>query len=229
MSEQGGLSAAIEGGQCIPEIVLALRQPRFPGLIPRLNGLRRLAFPQPRGLNGKRWCTKPDLKTAPGRSEPVIGRENEVVQHRLEGYRRIFRQRIPQRQCAMCRQLDEESIRQRFCNVLVVLFSLSRATRDRNDRAGHRGRNLLASRRRRIGALADFWIAHRCLVLRSDITPIYREPALGIDADEDPGANDVGGIVDHGSVFESQQRRFDLAETLVDRVGQLVRILIFGL
>ena len=76
---------------------------------------------------------------------------------------------------------------------------------------------------------ARFLDAHGRLVLRSNITPIDREPALEIDADEDAGADDVGGIVNHRSVFEGQQRRLDLAETLVDRVGQFVRILIYGL
>ena len=44
-----------------------------------------------------------------------------------------------------------------------------------------------------------------------------------------PARSDVGRIVDHGSFFERHQRRFDLAETLVDRVGQFVSVLVVEL
>ena len=107
----------------------------FQALMPRVDGFRRRALLQPGSLSGKRRCTKPDLQTASRRSEPVKRRQHEVVQHRLERDRRIVCQRIAQRQRAMCRQLGDEPIRQRLCRVLIILFGLSRATRDRDDRA----------------------------------------------------------------------------------------------
>ncbi len=66
------------------------------------------------------------------------------------------------------------------------------------------------------------------LVLRPDIAAVDREPSFGIDADEDAGAGDLGRIVDHGPVFERHQCRFDLAETLIDLVGQFVGVLVVG-
>ena len=84
MGEQGRLSRAVEGGEGLPEVLLVLGQPCFSGLMPRLDGFRERAFPQPRSLGRKRRCTKSDLKTAPGGSEPVKGSEHEVVQHSLE-------------------------------------------------------------------------------------------------------------------------------------------------
>jgi hypothetical protein len=42
------------------------------------------------------------------------------------------------------------------------------------------------------------------------------------DADEHAGAGDVVGLESHGTGFEGRQRRLDLAEPLVDLVGQLV-------
>ena len=66
----------------------------------------------------------------------------------------------------------------------------------------------------------------RRFILRSDIAPVHREPSFGIDADEDAGTDDVGRLKDHRSVFERHQCRFDLAEALIDVVGQFICVLV---
>src|SRR6185437_10599581 len=84
VGKQGCLSGAVQCGEYLPEVRLALRQPRLPALMSRLDGLCRRAFPQARSLGWKVWRAKPDLETASRRCEPVEGRQHEVMQYRLE-------------------------------------------------------------------------------------------------------------------------------------------------
>ncbi len=64
---------------------------------------------------------------------------------------------------------------------------------------------------------------------RSDIAALDAQSAIGIDADEDAGAGDLGGIVDHRASIEGLQRRLDLAEPLIDLVGELLGLGVFRL
>ena len=95
MSEERRLYGAIKCRQLVPEAGLALWQPRFATLVPRVNGLGCRAFLQTGSPGGKRRRVKSDLQAASGESEPVKGRQHEVVQHGLERDRWTCCQRIP--------------------------------------------------------------------------------------------------------------------------------------
>jgi hypothetical protein len=69
----------------------------------------------------------------------------------------------------------------------------------------------------------------RCFVFRPDIAAIDRQHAFVINADENAGAGDVGGIVDRRPRFEGGQRRLDFPEPLIDLVRQFVGFAIVGL
>jgi len=69
----------------------------------------------------------------------------------------------------------------------------------------------------------------RCFVFRPDIAAIDRQHAFVINADENAGAGDVGGIVDRRPRFEGGQRRLDFPEPLIDLVRQFVGVLIVSL
>ena len=125
-------------------------------------------------------------------------------------------------------QLSDQPIRQRFCRVLIIFFGIRSAASHRDDRALDGRTSRLPLDRLCIGALPDIRIGCRHVVLRPDVTPIRREAAFGIDADEDASADDLGRIVNHRPVFERDQCRLDFAETLIDLSGQLVGILIIG-
>src|ERR1700730_4411084 len=66
-------------------------------------------------------------------------------------------------------------------------------------------------------------------VFRPDIAAIDRQHTFVIDADEDAGAGDIGGIVDYCSRFEGGQPRLDLPEPLIDLVRQFVGLGVIGL
>jgi len=74
--------------------------------------------------------------------------------------------------------------------------------------------------------MPNFQVHHRCLVFRTDINPVHRRPSFGINADENASPGDIGRFIDDRPFFESQQRRFDLAEPLIDLFGQFVCVLI---
>ena len=67
----------------------------------------------------------------------------------------------------------------------------------------------------------------RRLVLAAHIAALDPEHARAVDADEGAGTGNLGGIVEHGPLVERLERRFDLAQPLVDFLGKLlgVRIL----
>ena len=82
----------------------------------------------------------------------------------------------------------------------------------------------------RLGSLAVLLgICDRRLVLGPDIAAIDAKRAVGVDADEDAGAGDLGRIVDDRPIVEGGERRLDLAEPLVDLVRQFVGVLILRL
>ena len=65
------------------------------------------------------------------------------------------------------------------------------------------------------------------LILGADITAVDRQRAVGVEADEGAGDRDIGRIVADRAVIESVQSLFDLTETLIDCVRQLVSLGIF--
>jgi hypothetical protein len=56
----------------------------------------------------------------------------------------------------------------------------------------------------------------RRLILGSDEAALDTQCAVALDADEDAGAGDVGGIEPDRLVFERRQGGLDLAEALID-------------
>lgn len=170
----------------------------------------------------------PISRQLPDEAKPVKGRQHEVVQHRLERDRRIFGQRIPQCQRTVRRQFNDEPIWQRPCRVFIILLGFGRYACDRDRCARCGTASLLPFSRRRIGARLDIETGRRRLILRPNIAPIDGKPSFGIEADEDAGPGNLGRIVSFRPVFERQQRRLDVAETLVHLFGKLIRILILG-
>src|SRR5208282_392508 len=84
-------------------------------------------------------------------------------------------------------------------------------------------------RRRRFGrgvavrrAVAASGRLNRRFILGPDEATINAQAALAIDADEDAGAGDRRWIVADRAILERSHGRLELAESLVDFVGQLV-------
>jgi hypothetical protein len=79
----------------------------------------------------------------------------------------------------------------------------------------------IADERRGKSGAGQLWFVQRRLFLRPDIAAVDRQRAFGIDADEDAGAGDVGGIIADGPMVEGGER-LDFAEPFVHLIGQLV-------
>src|SRR5580704_10376332 len=62
------------------------------------------------------------------------------------------------------------------------------------------------------------------LVLWTHIASFDPELAIGVDADKHAGACDLSGIEDDRSFLEGRERCLDLAEPLVDLLGQFVSV-----
>src|ERR1700730_11244266 len=60
------------------------------------------------------------------------------------------------------------------------------------------------------------------------IAAIDGKATVGADADERTGARDLGRIVADRAILEGGERRLDLAEARIHRVGQFLGVLIFG-
>lgn len=166
VSEQGCLCDAVESCECIPEIVSPFGNRAFQDSC-RVSTAFADALSGRLSREDRR--AKSDLKAASGRCEPVKGHQHEVVQHRLERNRRIFCQRIPQCQRAMCCQFGDEPIRQRFRRVLIIFFGISSAA-GHDDRALDGSTTRLPLDRLCIAVLPDVRISCRQVVLRPDIT-----------------------------------------------------------
>ena len=154
----------------------------------------------------------------------------ELVQQRRHRDVGIVCHRIPQRQRAIGGQLADQPVRQRLDGILLVLLGLGLAA-DRDDGAldGRCGRLATFAR----PAVAAGFAVRIALAGASssgpDVAAIDREAALRVDADEDAGAGDLGGIVADWPILEGGERRLDFAETRIDFVGKLVGILVFRL
>ena len=159
------------------------------------------------------------------------------MQHRLEGDVRFTRQRVSQRERAVGGQFRHQPVGQRADGVVLVrrLRLGSGRSADGDDGA--------LDRRRRFGrdvavrrAVAASGRLNRRFILGPDEATIDAQGAFAVDADEDAGAGDLRGIVADRAILEGSHGRLDLAEPLVDLVGQLVGLgvlllegLLFGL
>ena len=129
------------------------------------------------------------------------------MQHGLEGNSRFVCQRVAQCQCAMCGQLCDEPIRQRLdCAVVLLLDGFGWRAADRDDRALDYtigGWPVIVG----LSLYLAFGIDDAgCLIFRPHVATGDRQQTLGIDADEDAGAGDLGRIVDKRSRFQKTDR-----------------------
>src|SRR5690606_1524143 len=112
--------------------------------------------------------------------------------------------------------------------VVLLLGLRMRADRDR----GPANRRVAASV---IGSGPTFGLTAtavdpvRGFVLGAVVTPIDDQIAVPIDADKDAGAGNLGRLIDSRPVLELFERLLDLAEALVDLIGQFVGLAILRL
>ncbi|MDU1295771.1 MAG: hypothetical protein E6973_07730 [Enterobacter hormaechei] len=120
------------------------------------------------------------------------------MQHGLERDRGIFCQRVAQCQRPVRRQLDDEAVRKRTRGILVIILGISGTPCNRDRGQLHTAGTIRPSAvaGRRIVALLDGRIFLPRFILGANITPVHRQAPFGINADEDAGAGDVGGIID---------------------------------
>src|ERR1700704_1406761 len=154
----------------------------------------------------------------------------ERMQDRERGHGWIVRQCIPQRQGSVCVEFDDESVRQRLGSVIFRGFALwfRRAVDDDCSlRLGTRWlrSDWLGSGLRSPGIcldLLDWWF-----VFGPDVTALNPKLAFGVNADEGPRARGLDGIVNNATFLELGEGRLDLAQTVVNLLGQFVRTGIF--
>ena len=141
---------------------------------------------------------------------------------RDEGCVRIIGKRIAQRQRAVCSQLGDEPVGDR--PHALVLFGLRRGIRRGvvvgGDARGGAGPGLLGI------AIARAFVRRRerRLVFGPEIAAFDSQGPRAVDADEGPGAGDLGWVEDDGPLLESGQRRLDLGKPLVDLLRNLIRL-----
>jgi hypothetical protein len=145
--------------------------------------------------------------------------EAELVEEQRHGDMRVVRHGVAQRQRPICGQLNEEPVRERLDDVVIIVLGI-RLAADGDDgplrRRGHRRRAIgIVS----FGACTYFAVdGDWNLVLGPDISAIDRQAAVVVDTDEDACARNLDRIVDDRPVVEGRQRRFDLAEPLINLV-----------
>jgi hypothetical protein len=139
---------------------------------------------------------------------------------------RIGRHRISEREGAIGGQFDQQSLRDRLDAVILVFLRFGRLSADRDDGALDDGlaRRSRFDRRCRFVSVLDH---DRGFVLWTDVAAIDCKHAFGIDADENAGNGDLGRIVADGTSVKRLYSRFQLAEALIDLVGQLVGAFVF--
>ena len=212
--------AVIEIGQPGPERLIVSGDVIPPAFVAIVDRLRRWAVLQFLGLGREEDVADIGLEAA-GRVGVDEGVAQKLVQQHGHGDVRMFCQRVAQSQGAMGGQLDHETLGQRLDAVFLILLGLGGLAADGDDRALDG---------RRIGLIAPGRLAIGLglgLILGADITAVDRQRAVDVEADEGAGDCDVGLIVADRTVLEGLQGLLDFAETLIDRVGQLVGLGIF--
>ena len=140
---------------------------------------------------------------------------------------RVVPHGVPQCQRPVSRQLAHQPVGQWLDGVILILLRRSFAA-DRDDGALDGGCRRLTGIAVGLRSAIDVNGGWR-LVLGAYVAPIDRELAIRVDADEDAGAGDLGGVVADRPVLEGGERRLDFAETRVHLVGQFVGVLVFRL
>ncbi len=225
MRQQRGTAGVVEDGEPVPELGLILRQVGLPGLVPFRDRLGGRAVLQVRRLDREEHLVDRRFEAIAG-CRVLEGVEAELVQERRHRDLRVVRHGLPQRQRPVCGQLAHQPIRERLDGIILVLLRLCLAA-DRDDGA------LDGGCRRLTGIAVGLWAAIDVhggwrLVLGAYVATIDRELAIRVDADEDAGAGDLGGVVADRPILEGGERRLDFAEARVHLVGQFVGVLVFG-
>src|SRR5690606_5715451 len=117
-----------------------------------------------------------------------------------EGGRRVARKLVPERQRALGGQLHHETVRQGLDGVFLLVIRLDGLSADANDRPLAGTVPVGIARRLAVTILAT--IGGRSLVLGLHIAAVDEQRAVGIDADENAGARDIGRIVADGTGFQ---------------------------
>jgi hypothetical protein len=223
MREQRRLAVPVESHQLVPEIVFVFGQLLGPLLMAGLDRLGGRAVGESRCLGVEARALGRDFETGPER-HPIERTQAERVQYRREGHSRILRQGITQRQHAMRRELGDEPVGQRLETVILLRLRLRigmAVGADADDGTlSHTGRLIGGWS---ITAITFDRLDWR-LILRTDVAAFDPELTLGVNADKHAGACDLGGIEDDRSFLEGRERCLDLAEPLVDLVGQFVGV-----
>ena len=112
MREKRSAAGVVERREPVPELVVVLGQLGLPGLVPLGDRLGRGAVLQIRRLDGEEHMPHRGLQAGAWRAV-LEGVEAELVQQRRQGDLRIVRDRIPQCQGTVGRELADQPFRQR--------------------------------------------------------------------------------------------------------------------
>ena len=128
-------------------------------------------------------------------------------------------------------ELDDQALGQRFDAIIVLIVVALRVLSADGDDSAPNGQ-CCGSINPAVLSI-DLGVAaidgNRRLVFGPHIATGDHDVAVAIHADEDPGASDVGGIVDDRALLEGIESFLDLAQALIDLVRQLVGAVILRL
>ena len=226
MGEQIEARAGVEQGEPIPQCLVVVGNVIAPALVSLGDLARGRAVLQLLGLCREEDMIDAGLEAA-GRCGAPEGVADQLVQQHGHGHVGMFRNRVAQSEGAMRGQLDDEALGQRLDAVLLIVLRLRGLAADGDDGALNGGRGRLASFTVNLLRIAAFGL-DGTFILGTYIAAINQQRAVGVEADEDAGDGDVGRIVDRWALLEGVEGLFDLAETCVDLVRQLVGFGIFG-
>ncbi len=225
--QQCGPAGVVQCGEPIPERGFILRHVGLPGIVPFGDRLGGRAFLEVGRLDREEHVPHRRFETVACRCV-LEGVEAEFVQERRHRDMRIVRHGIPQRQRAVRGQFAKQPIRQRLNDVVLIVFRLGLAA-DGDDDTLNRRRVVVDPNLLEIVAVFLTGLDDWSFILGANIATIDLELAVVSDADKHPGPGDVGRIEDVRSRLERLKRGFDLAEALVDLVGQFVGIFVLRL
>ena len=219
MGEQGLPAVAVERDQRIPEVGRLPWESRDPCLMPSVERVRQGAVLQARRLGAETGALQIEFQ-ASVLSVAVERLQAERMQRRHEGDVRMLAQRVAKRERPMRRQFRHQPVGNRL--QALVFLRLGR-------RLGLRRHARLVmlspsggGPRRAVLAFGFGLRLDRQFVLRPDVAPLDTQASRAVDADESAGAADLFGIERNRAIVEGGERRLDLAEPLIDLLGELV-------
>ena len=230
MGEKLHAGVVVEIGQPVPERRVIRGDMIAPAFVPFGHRPRRGAVAQILGLRREMHLADLGLDATPrGMREETV--RDQPVQKRGHGDMGARCHGIAQGERTMRSQFADQAVGKRpdRLDLILLLVCLGGGSANRNHGALHARRLIALGRRARIvSAIAALGLDRR-LVPGPDIATLDQQRSIGIDADEGPGPGHLLGRIGHGTAIEGLQRLFDLTEALVDLVGKLVSLGIFGL